>query len=373
MADRKKLLDLITERVLATRAEIGQAWPSIAHPRTGRWHTTEKAEWCAGYWVELLRIAGERTGDWGLYEEAAARTMRLRPWVGRADMFRSPLFFYSAARLYETLSDRASRTLALAAAYAGRAAAIPSNGGTPVGFPLGNGLDGTTVVAVDSVLGALQLDWWALRETGDGTFLDGAERQLALTERDFIRKDGSTVEFVAYDPESGKPERAFTVHGRDDGSCWSRGQAWAIAGFLRAWEETRDAAWIAAAQRLLAYWWEHADTDGIPAYDFADAAQADAPRDTSAAAIVAEALARISVLDEVPAEAGALCERLDGLIDGLAARVTPISAGDQRPAGMLTEGCANKPKAAAVAHELVWGDCHLYAALHCLEAGGLPC
>jgi unsaturated chondroitin disaccharide hydrolase len=218
MADRAKLLDLMTDRVLATRAEIGAAWPSVADPGTGRWHTTDSPEWCAGHWIEMLRLAGERTGDWGLYEEGAARTLSLRPWIDRADMFRAPIFFYSAARLYETLSDRASRTFALAAAYAGRAAAMPSTGGTPVGLDTIDGIDGATVVSIDSVLGALQLDWWALRETGDGTFLDGAERQLALTSRDFIRADGSTVEFVAYDTGTGEPVRTFTLHGRDEAS-----------------------------------------------------------------------------------------------------------------------------------------------------------
>ena len=53
--------------------------------------------------------------------------------------------------------------------------------------------------------------------------------------------------------------------------------------------------------------------------------------------------------------------------------VTPLTPDDDRPAGMLLEGCANKPKGAATHHELIWGDYHLYAALHCLDVGGLPC
>ncbi|MDH3235387.1 MAG: hypothetical protein OEQ29_17845 [Alphaproteobacteria bacterium] len=375
MADVAKILDQMTERVLITRAEIGASWPSVADPATGRWHTTDQPEWCAGHWIELLRIAGERTGDWGLYEDAALRAGQLRDLVNRPSMFRSPLFFYGAARLYETLSDRATRTMALAAAYAGRTAVMPSTGGIAVGMDVIDGVDGAALVSVESVLTALQLDWWALRETGDGTFLDGAERQLALTRRDFIRDDGSTAEFVAYDPETGERTSTHTVHGeaRNAATCWSRGHAVAIAGFLRGWEETGGADWLGAAGTLLDYWWAHTDEDGVPAYDFAEAGNVDAPRDTAAAAVLAEALARLSVIENLPDDARAMIEQLDLLVDNLTARVTQQEADSGRPAGMLLEGCANKPKGAAVRHELLWGDYHLYAALHCLDTGGLPC
>jgi len=371
MADRAKLLDLMTGRVLATRAEIGDGWPSVAGPRTGRWHATKTPDWCAGYWIEMLRIAGERTGDWDLYLDAAARAARLRDWIDRPTMHRAPLFFYGAARLYETLSDRATRALALAAAYAGRTAAMPSTGAVTVGIDIVKGAKGAALVSVESVLGALQLDWWALRETGDATFLDGAERHLAATRRDFVREDGSTAELVSYDAASGEPRRAHAAHGVSARSCWSRGQASAIAGFLRAWEETRDAEWLDTARRLLDYWWANAGEDGIPAYDFA--AAADAPRDTSAAAIVAEALARLGVIEDLPEAARALTYRGDLLVENLASRVTPQAPDDARPPGMLLEGCANARQGAAPRHELIWGDYHLYAALHCLDVGGLPC
>jgi unsaturated chondroitin disaccharide hydrolase len=372
MADRAKILDLMTERVLATRAEIGDGWPSVAGPKSGRWHTTKNPDWCAGYWIEMLRIAGERTGDWDLYLDAAARTARLSDWLNRPTMFRAPLFFYAAGRLYETLSDRATRVMALAAAYAGRSAVMPSTGAVAVGLDVIKGVKGDTIVSIESVLGAVQLDWWALRETGDATFLDGAERQLTLTKTDFIREGGSTAELVSYDAE-GRPKRSHSVHGVSAKSCWSRGHAMAIAGFLRAWEETGAQDWLDAAQRLLDYWWAHTDDDGIPAYDFAEADNPKAPRDTAAAAILAEALVRLRVMDELPEDAAGLTKPLDLLVESLAHRVTPLAPDDGRPAGMLLDGCANKPQGAATRHELVWGDYHLYAALHCLDVGGLPC
>jgi hypothetical protein len=147
--------------------------------------------------------------------------------------------------------------------------------------------------------------------------------------------------------------------------------------------ETGTREWLATAGCLIDYWWAHTGEDGVPAYDFpttdfpttdfSAAARAEAPRDSSAAAILAEALARLSVIDGLPDAARALTERLDPLIDGLAAKVTPQSPDDARPPGMLLEGCANAPQGAATQHELVWGDYHLYAALHCLDVGGLPC
>lgn len=376
MADRARALDLLCERVLATRAAVGEDWPYHADPATGAWTTTDDGDWCAGHWIEALRIVGERTGDRRLIDEARVRTERVRPKLERDDMFRAPRFYYSAARLWAAEGDRAMRTLALAAAYAVRSMAMPVHGAMPIGTQVqvkSTTLASRAIVAVDNVHPNLILDWWALKETGDETFRDGAVRHLEVTARDFIRADGSTVEFIEYDPASGRALREFTLLGHDDRSCWSRGQAWAIGGYLRAYEATREKRWLDIAKRLFDYWWAHTGPDGIPPWDFMDPDPAQAPLDTSAAAIVAESLARLAVLKPLPPEAAPFVACLDTVLDGLCRRLTPIATTDRRPPGMLLDGCFNQPKRFANRHELVWGDCYLLFALHCLDRGGLPC
>lgn len=367
-----RALDRLVERVLTIRAEVGRAWPYHADPVTGRWTTTEDGEWCAGHWIEALRIAGERTGDRGLVMEARARTEQIRPKLERDDMYRAPRFYYSAARLSVFEGDRDMRTLALAAAYAVRSMAMPANGAMPIGTQVqvrSSALASRSIVAVDNVYPNLILDWWAYGETGDDIFIHGALRHLDLTARDFLRADGSTVEFIEYD-RAGTPLREFTLLGAHDKSCWSRGQAWAIGGYLRAFEAVGEKQYLRVAERLLNYWWERTGPAAIPPYDFDDPA---GPPDSSAAAILAESIARLAVLSPEPSEASDVLAKLEPLLDALVARLTPVDAEDSRPPGMLLDGCFNRPARVADDAELLWGDFYLLSALHCLERGGLPC
>ena len=368
-------LDRLTERVLSTRAAVGDAWPYHADAATGAWSTTEDGDWCAGHWIEALRIAGERTGDRNLTAEARGRTYRIRAKLERDDMFRGPCFYYSAARLAASEKNQAMHGLAMAAARAMRGMAMRVNGAMPIGSEVqvkSTELASRSIVAVDTVHPGLLLDWWAFAETGDPTFRVGAERHLEATARDFIRPDGSTAEFVEYAPETGAVRRRFTLLGHSDQSCWSRGQAWAIGGYLRAYEAVREQRWLEIALRLLDYWWAHTGEDRIPAYDFTDPDPA-APRDSSAAAILAESLARLAVIADLPQEAREATDRLEPLIDGLLARMTPLDGADTRPAGMLLDGCFNRPRRFADHDELIWGDCYLLFALHCIDREGLPC
>ncbi len=53
--------------------------------------------------------------------------------------------------------------------------------------------------------------------------------------------------------------------------------------------------------------------------------------------------------------------------------MTPFDNQDDRPMGMLLDGCMNGVKKVADRHELIWGDYYLMEALYCLEKRGLPC
>lgn len=112
-------------------------------------------------------------------DESAARTERLRRYLERDDMFRGHRFYYSAARQFAWTGEPRFRTLALAAAWAMRSMAIPSNGAMPIGTQVqvrSTQLSGRDKVCVDNVHPNLILDWWAFRETGDEAFVQGPRR-----------------------------------------------------------------------------------------------------------------------------------------------------------------------------------------------------
>ncbi len=377
MADLTDALEFLLDRILGARDACGAAWPYYADPETGAWQTVDDGDWCAGHWIESLRIAGELLGRDSLIDEAISRTRALRPKADRHDMFRAPKFYYSAARLAETTGDAEMRDLALTVANRMRAMAIPANGGMAIGREvqvLTTTLSGPNVVAVDNVHPNLMLDWWGARATEDPRFHRGARRHLDLTLRDFIRPDGSTVEFIEYDWDSGDIQRHFTLLGAHDDSCWSRGQAWAIGGFLRAWEELGELRYLVAARNLFDFYLQGSGPDFVPPWDFLDPSWSHGdPVDTSAAAIVAAQLARLKVMPSLPPAARYFADHCEPFLEGLCRRLTPVSQDDPRPRGMLLDGCFNHVKRFADRNELIWGDFYLLEALYCLQRGGLPC
>lgn len=379
MAKRADALNLLCQRVLSTRAQIGDAWAYDADPKTGKWHTTPTGDWVDGHWIEMLRMTGDMLNRPELIEEAKKRTETIRYKLERDDCFRGHRFCYSAARLYATTGDEHMRTLALAAAWAMRAMAMQVNGAMGVGTQcevvgaseFAKNVLTRNTIPEDNVHPSLILDWWAWKETGDKTFLVGAERHLKVAEESFIRKDGSTLEAVIMDNDTGKVLKEFTVLGISDDSCWSRGQSWMIAGFLWGYENTNKTHYLDVAKKLFDYWWGKCGAD-IPKWDFDDESP-DAPLDTSASAVVCSALARLAVLDPLPKEVKPFTDRLEPMLENLCKHLTAVNAEDDRPVGMLLDGCMNGVKKVAHRNELIWGDFYLMEALYCLEKKGMPC
>ncbi len=369
-------LDDLCDRVVTIRDSVGEAWPYHCEPGTEEWDTTEDGDWCGGHWVECLRIAGELLGRQDLLDEAEERTERLRTYLERDDMFRAHRFYYSAARQYAWTSRTKYRTLALAAAWAVRSMAMEANGAMPIGTEVqvrSTQVFGREKVCVDNVHPNLCLDWWAHRQTGDSTFIEGARRHLDLTARDFINDDGSTVEFIDYDPETGAPGPHYTLLGAHDDSCWSRGQAWAVAGYLRAWEELGDARYLNIGSRLLGYWIGQTGPQGVPPWDFKDPALLTDPDavalDTSASAVVVEQLARMAIRDTRDREARRVVGHLTPMVDGLLAHLTGRDDPSGLPPGILRNGCFNGPRKYADHSELIWGTAYLLFALYYLRTG----
>lgn len=360
----------LCHRVLAIRTAVGDDWPYHRDPVQGDWDVTTDGDWCGGHWVECLRIVGEVSGNRELTEESADRTERLRPYLERDDMFRAHRFYYSASRQFATSGEQRFRTLALAAAWAVRSMEIRSAGLMPIGTQVqvrSAALYGRDVVCIDNVHPNLILDWWAHEQTGDPAFVEGARRHLDRTVRDFILPDGSTVEFRNYDLRTGEAGNHYTLLGASDDSCWARGQAWAVAGYLRAYEALGDQKYLAVGLKLLEYWIGNSAPHLVPPWDFKDPAWRageDVPLDTSAAAIVVEQLARLRTKAGGGIEPEGLVGVLERMLDGLQTFVDE--------SGVLTDGCFNYPKRYAYRSELIWGTAYLLFGLYYLHRGSAP-
>jgi unsaturated chondroitin disaccharide hydrolase len=130
----------------------------------------------------------------------------------------------------------------------------------------------------------LPLLYWASEQTGDPRFADAAKAHVMQAARYLIREDASTFHTYYMDVHTGAPRYGNTQQGYADDSCWSRGQAWGIYGFLLSYIYTGDATMIALSKRLANYFLNRLPEDYVCHWDLA-LVGTDALRDASSAAI----------------------------------------------------------------------------------------
>lgn len=146
-------------------------------------------------------------------------------------------------------------------------------------------------VIVDNMMN-LELLMWASRASGDQYYREVAIAHADTTLRNHYRPDGSSYHVVDYDPVDGKVRTRVTHQGNADGSAWARGQAWGLYGFTMMYRETKKPEYLSQARKIAAFIMGHPrlPADKVPYWDFDDPAIPNAPRDSSAAAIMSSAL-----------------------------------------------------------------------------------
>src|SRR5262249_28746873 len=96
----------------------------------------------------------------------------------------------------------------------------------------------------------LPLLYWPAKQANDGTSLVGGETHSAITRGSFVRDDCSTFHAVEYNLPGGTRKRGFTFQGWNDHSTWSRGQAWAIYGYVATASATGIFDYLTVAEQL---------------------------------------------------------------------------------------------------------------------------
>lgn len=183
----------------------------------------------------------------------------------------------------------------------------------------------------------LALLYWAWSETGNADFRDAADGHAETTAQYLVRPDDTSFHTFIFDVVTGEPIRGETHQGFANGSCWSRGQAWMIHGFAQSARTTGNSAYLDIAKRLAVKAVALMGNDDVPVWDFS-VTDANAPRDSSAAAIMAAGIYIIADLsDETESTHWKL--QADRLISGLL-RSCDIS-GNPEAEGLLAHGAAH--------------------------------
>jgi unsaturated chondroitin disaccharide hydrolase len=278
---RNHVLTLIRRHLI----EFGDKFPAEAAV-DGRYPLTENVEWTTSFWTGQLWLAWEISGD-AVFREMAEKHVRSfgARIAGRHDTNTHDLgFLYtlSCVAAWRLTGNRDARGFSLLAAEAllerfhARAKIIQAWGDLKDPTQAGR-------MIIDCTMN-LPLLYWATEQTGDPRFADAAKAHVQQSATYLIRPDASTYHTYYMDVETGAPRYGNTQQGYADDSCWSRGQAWGIYGFLLSYIYTGDRDMIALSKRLANYFLNRLPEDYVCHWDLA-LLGTDALRDSSSAAI----------------------------------------------------------------------------------------
>ncbi len=144
-------------------------------------------------------------------------------------------------------------------------------------------------VIIDNMMN-LDLLFNAWHLTNNKKYYDIAVTHALTTIKHHFRKDYTCFHVVSYNND-GSVEEQCTHQGKNDGSAWARGQAWAVYGYTRCYRETKDKRFLDQAINVANMIMNRVKTDDcIPYWDYDAPATKETPRDASAAAVTASAL-----------------------------------------------------------------------------------
>lgn len=152
-------------------------------------------------------------------------------------------------------------------------------------------------VIIDNMMN-LELFEWASKNSDNSRFDAIARSHADVTLKNHFRPDYSCWHVVSYDTITGQPEKKHTRQGYSHESSWSRGEAWALYGYVMMYRETQQKHYLAHAKKVANYILTHPrmPEDGIPYWDYDAPDIPDTYRDASAGAIMASAFIELSTM-----------------------------------------------------------------------------
>lgn len=255
-------------------------------------------EWCSGFWPGILWMDYNVTGDSKVLEAARGYTESLRQ-LAYQPVFDHDLGFIMLGSYGKGVSSYAGvsdqyKPVMLAAADT-LATLYDAKVGTLLSWPRHVKDYGGHNTIMDNMIN-LELLFWAAQNGGSPLLKDIAVSHAVTTMRHHFRPDGSCYHVAVYDTLTGDFLRGLTHQGYADYSMWSRGQSWAIYGYTMVYRFTRDPLFLQFAQKVSDIYLKRlreTSDDMVPRWDMDDQ-RPQAPKDASAACVVASALLELS-------------------------------------------------------------------------------
>jgi unsaturated chondroitin disaccharide hydrolase len=154
-------------------------------------------------------------------------------------------------------------------------------------------------VIIDNMMN-LEYLYWGAKQFDKPDYANAANTHALTTMKNHFRNDYSSYHLVDYDPKTGKVLRKATHQGVTDESAWARGQAWGLYGYTMCYANSKNPKFLQQAIHIASFIMNHPrmPKDKVPVWDFdvhnAMDTEERAPRDASAAAVIASALLDLS-------------------------------------------------------------------------------
>ncbi len=290
MIDKKwveEFLDSYNKKLSVTAPKIGAMFPYATYDgkyENEPFHWNDIAWWTNGFWGGIL---------WQMYTysknkdyKKIAKTCEKKLDKAFSDFTGLHhdvgfMFLPTACADYKITGDKKSYARAIHAANV--LMARFNLNGKYIRAWNGKGYEGWAII--DCMMN-LPILYWAWQETGDERYKAIAMAHSDTVIKNFIREDGSSAHIVSFDQKTGKKIEEITGQGYLPDSAWSRGQSWAIYGFIIGYIYTKEKKFLKTAKNCADYIIENLDDTYIPVIDY-KSPKTPIYRDTTAGAITA--------------------------------------------------------------------------------------
>jgi unsaturated chondroitin disaccharide hydrolase len=211
-------------------------------------------------------------------------------------------------------------------------------------------------VIMDSMmtLGPLQ---WGAGNGGNPQWGAFAAQHAWTVKTDFVRPDGGTFQLDNFNPTTGALLSQGTFAGYSNSSTWARGEAWALYGFVEAYETSGIPAFLTTAEQVANYFVSNLPANDVPYWDFNAPVTPTTPVDTSAAAIAADGLIMLSTVAGNPIASASYLTDAENILGSLSSSYLGPASGES----VLTDGTESYPSEVNTA--LIYGDYYFVEAL----------
>ena len=297
--------------------------------KDGSLRMVHQPDWCCGFFSGELWQMYQYSHDSFWREQAVTNTWPIeRVKFNDTSHDLGFMVYNSFGKAWELTGERSYRDVVVQAArtlatrYNETVGCLRSwNWGTPDRWQF--------AVIVDNMIN-LELFFQASLITGDKRFYNMAVSHANTTLKNHFRPDGTSWHVVDYNPADGSVIKRITHQGFADESVWSRGQGWGLYGFTMCYRYTHDKAYLDQARKIARCWLTlpNMPDDMIPYWDMRDPAIPQAPRDASAAAVIASALYELATYVSGE-EASTYRQAADKMVHSLETRYQPQPGASQ--------------------------------------------